>query len=191
MDEWIVYGLIRDHMVNLRLMLDRCRQHQIALNSKKCIFCAPFGMFLGNIVCKQGLLVDLTNSALILSLLSPTNVKMLRATLGNTGYYRKFIRGYAAITTSMEKLLKKDATFVSSQECEGSFDTLKDKMGSTSILVFPDWNKDFHDYVDALSFALGVVLAQPREGDLDHLIAFTSQKLSFVEKNYITTEREG
>ena len=27
MDEWIVYGLIRDHMENMRLMLERCRQH--------------------------------------------------------------------------------------------------------------------------------------------------------------------
>jgi len=37
----------------------------------------------------------------------------------------------------------------------------------------------------------GVVLMQPGEGDLDHLIAFASRKLSFAEKNYMTTEREG
>ena len=42
MDDWIVYGLIRDYLENLRLMLERCRQQQIALNSKKCIFYAPF-----------------------------------------------------------------------------------------------------------------------------------------------------
>ena len=38
MDEWTVYGLIRDHLDNLRLMLESCRQNQIALNSKTCIF---------------------------------------------------------------------------------------------------------------------------------------------------------
>ena len=78
MDDWTVYGLIRDDLENLRLMLERCRQHQIALNSKKCIFCAPFGMLLGHIICKQGLLVDPMNIALILSLPFPMNVKMLR-----------------------------------------------------------------------------------------------------------------
>ena len=35
MDDCKVYGLIRDHLENLRLMLERCQQHQIALNSKK------------------------------------------------------------------------------------------------------------------------------------------------------------
>ena len=38
---------------------------------------------------------------------------------------------------------------------------------------------------------LGVVLAQPGEGDIDHPISFASWKLSFAEKNYTTTERGG
>jgi hypothetical protein len=40
-------------------------------------------------------------------------------------------------------------------------DTLKQKMVTTSILVFPDWRKEFHVHVDASSIALGAVLAQP------------------------------
>ena len=128
-------------------------------DSKKCIFYAPFGMLLGHIVCKKGLLVDPVKITLILSFPSPTDVKMLRETLGHTGYYHKFIKGYVAITTPMEKLLKKDNAFVWSPECQGSFDTLKAKMASTPILVFPDWNKEFHVHVDASSTTLGVVLA--------------------------------
>ena len=77
----------------------------------------------------------------MLSLPPPMNVKMLRATLDHIGYYRKFIRGYVPITTPMEKLLKKDAAFEWTLECQGSFDTLKAKMASAPILVFPDWNK--------------------------------------------------
>ena len=66
------------------------------------------------------------------------NVKMLRVTLGHTRYYRKFIRGYDVITAPMERLLKNDVVFVWIQECQGNFDTLKAKMASTRILVFPD-----------------------------------------------------
>ena len=76
-------------------------------------------MLLGHIVCKQGLLLDLANITLILSLPLPKNVNMLRETLGHTVYYCKFIRGYAAITAPMEKLLKKDVAFVWSPECQG------------------------------------------------------------------------
>ena len=46
-------------------------------------------------------------------------------------------------------------------------------------------------HVDASSTTLGVVLAQPGEGNLHHLIAYASRKLSFSKRNYTTTEREG
>jgi hypothetical protein len=46
-------------------------------------------------------------------------------------------------------------------------------------------------HVDASSIVLGVVLAQPREGNIDHPIYFDSRKLSDAEKNYTTTEHEG
>ena len=116
---------------------------------------------------------------------------MLREALRNTRYYYKFFKGYATITTPMEKLLNKDATFVWSLEFHGRFDTLKANMASTPILVFPYWNKEFHVHVDASSVVLGVVLVQPGEGDLDHSIAFSSMKFSFAEKSYTKTDREG
>ena len=95
------------------------------------------------------------------------------------------------ITAPMEKLLKKDAAYEWNQECQGSFDTLKSKMASTPIQVFPDWDKEFHVHVDASSIVLGVVLAQPGEGDMDKLITYASRNLSFAKRNYTTTKREG
>jgi hypothetical protein len=59
------------------------------------------------------------------------------------------------------------------------------------ILFFLDWSKEFHVHFDVSSITLGVVLAQPRVGDIDHLLTFASKKLSIAEINYTTTEREG
>jgi hypothetical protein len=59
------------------------------------------------------------------------------------------------------------------------------------ILVFLDWSKEFHVHVDGSSIVLGVVLAQPGEGDIDHPLYFSSRKLSTAEVNYTTTERAG
>ena len=64
-------------------------------------------------------------------------------------------------------------------------------MVTTTILVFLDWTKEFHIHVDASSVALGVILAQPGEGAIDHPISFASHKLSTAEINYTMTEREG
>jgi hypothetical protein len=91
----------------------------------------------------------------------------------------------------MENLLKKDCHFGWSEECQQSFDTLKQKMVTMPILVFPDWSKEFHVHVDAYSIASRVVLAQPGEGDIDHPLEFGSRKLSTIEINYSTTKREG
>ena len=91
----------------------------------------------------------------------------------------------------MEKFLKKDIKFLWIEECQQSLDTLKEKMVTSPILVFLDWNKPFHVHVDASGIALGIVLTQPGEGDIDHPIAYSSRKLSTTEKNYTTTEREG
>ena len=91
----------------------------------------------------------------------------------------------------MEKLLKRDAKYEWTQECQKILDMLKEKMVTASILVFPDWKKPFHVHVDASSIPLGIILAQPREGGIDHPISFASRKLSSAERNYTTTEREG
>jgi hypothetical protein len=117
MDDWSIYSLLKDHVEVLRLMLERCMECQISLNIKKCIFGTPFGIFFGHIVCKQGLLVGPTKIRVIVNLSQPKSVHQLRATLGHTGYYRKFIKGYAQITAPMEKLLKKDTRFHGNEDC--------------------------------------------------------------------------
>jgi len=74
-DDWTVFVLLRKHIGSLRLMLDRCRQYQISLNGKKCTFCAPFGVLLGHVICRQGLLVDPTKISIIVNLPPPDSVK--------------------------------------------------------------------------------------------------------------------
>jgi hypothetical protein len=117
-DDWTIFSLLKNHIECLRLMLDKCSQCQISLNLKKCILFSPFGVLLGHIVCKQGLLVDPSKIAIIVDLPPPTSVKKLCIAMGHTGYYRKFIKGYTQITVPMEKLLKKECQFNWIEECQ-------------------------------------------------------------------------
>jgi hypothetical protein len=50
LDDWKIYSPLKDHVGVLRMMLERCRQCQISLNNKKCIFGTPFGILLVHIV---------------------------------------------------------------------------------------------------------------------------------------------
>ena len=97
-DDWIVFGLIKHHVTSLHLMLDTCQRYHITLNLKKCLFFVPFGILLGHVVCKQGIMVDPAKVTIIVNLEAPRSVKQLRATLGHTGYYQKFNKAYAQIT---------------------------------------------------------------------------------------------
>jgi hypothetical protein len=184
-----MFSLLQDHIEFLQLMLYRCRQCPILLKLKKCIFCTLSGILLGHVVCKPRLLVDPAKITIILELKPPTSIRQLRETLGHTGYYRKFIERYAHITTPMEKLLKNEDNFQWNEDCQKGLDTLKQKLVTTPILIFPEWNKEIHVHVDASSIALGALLSQPREGDIDHPIAFASRKLSTYENKYTTTKQ--
>ena len=91
----------------------------------------------------------------------------------------------------MEKLLKRDAKYEWTEECQKSLDILKEKMVTTPIMVFPNWKRPFHVHVDASSIALGIILAQPGDGGINPPIAFARRKLSSTKRNYTTIEREG
>jgi hypothetical protein len=121
----------------------------------------------------------------------PTSAKNLCLTLGNTVYYRRFIRRYATITTPLETLFKKFEIFRWTPECDKEFNILKEKISVASILIFPNWKIEFHVHVDASSITLGAILVQPREENMDHPMYFFSRKLLQVKHNYKTTESEG
>jgi hypothetical protein len=84
LDDSTVFSLLKDHVETLCLMLDRCRQCPISLNLKICIIFAPFGISLGHLVCKRGLLVDPGNIVVIVNLPPPTSVRQFKSTLGHT-----------------------------------------------------------------------------------------------------------
>jgi hypothetical protein len=90
----------------------------------------------------------------------------------------------------LEKLLKKLEAFKWQPECDQYFDTLKEKLSTSPILVYPNWQVEFHVHIDVSSTSLGAILAQLGEGNLDHPIYFANKKISQVECNYTTTERE-
>jgi len=87
--------------------------------------------------------------------------------------------------------LKKEVKFQWNEGCQQSLDTLKKNLVTMPILVFPNWKKKFHVHVDASSIAVGEVLAELGEGDLDHPITFSSRNLSSTKHNYTTTKHEG
>jgi hypothetical protein len=79
----------------------------------------------------------------------------------------------------MTKLLKKNTPFEWTDECEASFQTLKDKLTTAPVLAVPEPGKDYTVYCDASKNGLGCVLMQDRK-----VIAYGSRQLKPHEHNY-------
>jgi hypothetical protein len=74
----------------------------------------------------------------VLSWKTPTSVSDIRSFLGLAGYYRRFIDGFSKISKPMTELLEKDKQFHWTATCESSFQELKKRLTTASVLVMPN-----------------------------------------------------
>jgi hypothetical protein len=78
-------------------------------------------------------------------------------------------------------LLAKKVEFKWTPACQKSFETLKEKLTTTPVLILPDVHKTFSVYCNASYTGLECVLMQ--EG---RVVAYSSRQLKIHEKNYPT-----
>jgi hypothetical protein len=85
----------------------------------------------------------------------------------------------------MTELLEMDKKFEWMLACEASFQELKKRLTTASILVMPDMDKSFSIYCDASGQGLGCVLMQD-----GHMVAYASRQLRKHEVHYPTHDLE-
>ena len=113
----------------------------------------------------------------------------MRSFLGLAGYYRRYVKGFAAIATPLHALTRKDALFHWSEDCQAAFDQRKARLTTSPITAFPDFSQAFRLYTDASTAGLGAILAQIREGK-ERIICCASRALNKAEKSYPATKLE-
>jgi hypothetical protein len=185
-DDILIYSKDKEeHAKHLRIALQILWEHQLYAKFSKCEFWLDKVEFLGHVISKEGIAVNPSNVASVLEWEAPKNVKQIRGFLGMAGYYRRFIEGFSKIAGPMTKLLRKNTPFVWSEECEASFEKLKEKLTMAPALAVPETGKDYTVYCDASKNGLGCVLMQDRK-----VIAYGSRRLRPHEVNYPTHDLE-
>ena len=197
LDDIIIFSsTFAEHLERLQAVFSRLEQHNLKLNGSKCEFFKNRVVYLGHVVSEEGIHTDPSKIESVKSWPIPKSVKDLRRFLGFTGYYRRFIKGFAAIARPLNDLLVGHATnptarrksalkptpFKWEEEQHKSFDTIIDKLTSPPVLAHADCKLPFEVHTDASSSGLGAVLYQNQDGK-NRVIAYASRSLKPSEKN--------
>uniref|UniRef100_H3H6Y2 Reverse transcriptase domain-containing protein n=1 Tax=Phytophthora ramorum TaxID=164328 RepID=H3H6Y2_PHYRM len=111
------------HTEHLRKLLELMRKHKLYANLKKCIFGATEIPVLGCLVGKNG---------------------ELRQFLGLATYLCKYVSNYAGKIRPLSQLLKKEAAWEWTADCQQAFEAVKQGLTEAPILAVPDQDRPFH-----------------------------------------------
>jgi hypothetical protein len=174
-----------EHEKHVRLVLEKLGSNKLYAKFSKCEFWLTEVTFLGHIISAGGVSVDPGKVKDVLNWMTPTTASEIQSFLGLAGYYCRFIKDFPKIAKPMMKLLEKNKAFEWIAECQASFEKLRERLTSASVLVLSNLTKKFNIYCDTSRRGLGCVLMQ--EGQV---VCYASFQLRKHEENYPTYDLE-
>ena len=181
-----------EHLTQVCTVMDRLRQAGLTAKPRKCQFGMAECTYLGHVVGGGAVKPHPSKVEAVASFPIPQTKKEVRAFLGLSGYYRKFIPGYAGIDVPLTDLTRKLAPnkVQWTPECEAAFNQLKTHLCSAPILRSSDFSRQFILQTHASERGVGAVLAQVDDQGEEHPVAYFSRKLLPRETHYSTVEKE-
>lgn len=189
LDDLIIFGRnLHDHNSNLMKVFDRLRQVNLKLNPSKCEFLKKDLLYLGNVITPNGILPDEQKTQVLKDYPTPKTADEVKRFVAFANYYRRYIPHFAELANPLNKLTRKGETFTWSDDCQNSFNLLKNSLSHPPLLQYPDFSteNEFILQTDASGLAIGAVLSNKD----DRPVAYASRSLNKSELNYATIEKE-
>ena len=119
----------------------------------------------------------------------PTNASELRVFLGKIGHCRKFIPDFATVASPLFLLEEKGRNFVWSNDCQRSFDALKQALCEAPVLAYPRFDLPFILDTDASTTGVAAVLSQVQDGE-ERSITYAAKALTKSQRKWPPTNIE-
>ncbi|GBG92739.1 hypothetical protein CBR_g56901, partial [Chara braunii] len=185
MDDILVYSSSYEgHMQHIERALHALRDAGFKVALEKCQFFLTTISFLGHVVTDKGLQPEPQKVAAVRDALVPTTITQVRAFLGLASYFRRFIKGFAAIPEPLTNLLQKDQPLIWTPECDQAFSKLKAVLISAPVLIRPNPEKSFILITDWQREAISAILAQAGPSGLESVVEYASKSVSTCKRNY-------
>lgn len=190
-DDILIYSrTAEEHAELVEWVLKRLTEEGYYAHPDKCEFFQREVSFLGHIVSERGVAVQQHKVKAVNEWPLPRNKRDVRAFLGLTGYYRKFIPEYSTIASPLTDLTKDSVKFEWGEKEQSAFTTLKERLTSAAVLAHPDPACQYIVSTDASGFAISGVLMQDQADGSRRPVAYFSRKLNPAEKRYPTHDKE-
>jgi hypothetical protein len=179
------------HLYRLECIFQRLAAHNLKLKPSKCSFLQTSISYLGHLVSQAGVGTSPHLVRDILEWPACTNAKEIKVFLGlSHGYYRKYLKNYAAIVSPLTDLLQANTPFIWTTECQQAMNTIKQLLTTAPILALPRFDRPFILDTDCSNISMGSVLSQLDDDRNERVICYSSKKLTDRQKNYCVTRRE-
>jgi hypothetical protein len=154
MDDILIYTpTIIKHRKIVREELKRLQDHDLYLKPEKCKFEKREIEYLGMIICPGEVRMDPGKVSAVRDWITPTTLKEVRAFIGFSYFYKRFIKDFSMIARPLHDLTKKDVPLQWHAEQQQAFDLLKEKFCQEPILKVYDPSLPTRVEVDASGFA--------------------------------------
>ena len=111
-DDILVYSrTMEEHELHLKIVLEKLREKRLYAKFSKCEFWLEKVTFLGHVVSKEGISMDLSKVEAVSQWKQPKNPTEVRSFLGLAGYYQRFVDGFSKIAAPMTALTRKNVKF--------------------------------------------------------------------------------
>lgn len=191
-DDLIITGETgQEHKENLDKVFKILNECGLRISKEKCCFFKKQVSYLGHIIDAEGLHTETKKVDAVLAAERPSNVSELRAFLGLINYYSKFVKNFSTVIAPLYSLLKKNKTWVWSDECETGFLKIKHLLKESDVLVHFNPDLPLVLSCDASPRGVGAWLGHEMPDGQVRAVAHASRTLSAAEQNYSQICREG
>ena len=190
-DDILIYTqTVEEHEEVVRWVLRRLVEEGYYANPDKCEFFMKEVSFLGHVINEKGIQVQQHKVRSVAAWPTPTTRRQVKAFLGLTGYYRKFVEGYSKLALPLTELTKLDHKWTWGAAEQQAFDQLKERLTTAPILAHPDPSRQYILNTDASGFGIAGVLSQEQQDGTVRPIAYFSRKMDVAERNYAAYDKE-
>jgi len=135
-----------EHALRLESVLLRSDEANLQLQPKKCVFAQPEVQYLGFVLSENGISASTEKVKAVREYPTPKNITEFTAILGLASFYKTLVPNFAQIAKPLTTLSRTDQKFEWGPSQKEAFEGLKDKLCTTPVLAYPNFELPLHSY---------------------------------------------